>query len=169
MKTVPDIYGQLPAESNIQCKGLCQFACSTIAMTQPEAAYIEEKYALPVLADHPVHGEDMCSALDSAGRCAIYDRRPLICRIWGQTPALECPYGCKPKIEIRANRILKFLEDLRRIGRRMGLPATLYRSGPLESPESIAQMAMKIGLLEEDRGRSFSLNTFPSSRRTHGQ
>ena len=41
------------------------------------------------------HLDLTCSKLQ-AGRCAIYSIRPLICRLWGATKRLPCPWGCKP-------------------------------------------------------------------------
>jgi hypothetical protein len=37
-----------------------------------------------------------CTALSRTHRCKIYAVRPLICRIWGLTEKLRCPYGCVP-------------------------------------------------------------------------
>ncbi len=30
------------------------------------------------------------------GRCSVYEVRPLICRLWGATEAMPCPFGCEP-------------------------------------------------------------------------
>ena len=29
--------------------------------------------------------------------CEVYEERPLICRIFGTTPNMPCPNGCRPK------------------------------------------------------------------------
>lgn len=37
-----------------------------------------------------------CSMMDN-GRCAVYDIRPMICRLWGLSEDMPCPYGCVPE------------------------------------------------------------------------
>ncbi len=37
-----------------------------------------------------------CPALNAQRRCSVYDRRPMICRIWGASKMLVCVWGCKP-------------------------------------------------------------------------
>jgi hypothetical protein len=42
-------------------------------------------------------GEDYyCPALVD-GRCAAYEDRPTICRLWGATESMHCPHGCTPE------------------------------------------------------------------------
>lgn len=38
----------------------------------------------------------LCPALTMLNRCGVYDDRPTICRLWGATAVLSCPYGCVP-------------------------------------------------------------------------
>lgn len=40
-------------------------------------------------------GEGVCTALKEK-RCSIYENRPLVCRLWGVTKAMRCPFGCAP-------------------------------------------------------------------------
>jgi len=37
-----------------------------------------------------------CPHLGEEG-CQVYDERPLICRLFGTTPGLACPNGCRPE------------------------------------------------------------------------
>lgn len=37
-----------------------------------------------------------CEALSNTGRCLAYDRRPIVCRLWGAVEGMPCPYGCRP-------------------------------------------------------------------------
>jgi Fe-S-cluster containining protein len=38
-----------------------------------------------------------CPYLDMATkRCTVHPRRPMICRLYGMTEDLRCPFGCKP-------------------------------------------------------------------------
>lgn len=42
-------------------------------------------------------GETPCPALTREGLCAVYELRPTVCRVWGVTIDLPCPYGCVPE------------------------------------------------------------------------
>lgn len=37
----------------------------------------------------------VCSKLVN-GACGIYEKRPLVCRLYGASSIMRCPYGCKP-------------------------------------------------------------------------
>src|SRR5579863_6962419 len=82
---------------NVACKGLCQRQCGNVPLMPIEATYIEQKYhvSLPVA----IHGENVgrdlafktlginipCPFLSEythAGRCTIYNDRPVICRAY---------------------------------------------------------------------------------------
>lgn len=41
-------------------------------------------------------GHYTCPALQD-GQCSVYDVRPMICRVWGASEDLVCPYGCRPE------------------------------------------------------------------------
>jgi Fe-S-cluster containining protein len=38
-----------------------------------------------------------CDALTAGKRCAVYDLRPLVCRLWGAVESMPCVYGCVPE------------------------------------------------------------------------
>lgn len=38
----------------------------------------------------------VCPALDDRKRCSAYDKRPMICRLWGVVETMKCPHGCRP-------------------------------------------------------------------------
>jgi hypothetical protein len=38
-----------------------------------------------------------CEALTAEKRCAVYELRPALCRLWGVIESMACPYGCKPE------------------------------------------------------------------------
>lgn len=42
-------------------------------------------------------GQMTCPMLSPTGKCTVYTVRPFICRLWGATPTLQCPHGCKPE------------------------------------------------------------------------
>jgi hypothetical protein len=37
-----------------------------------------------------------CPALTDAGQCSIYEKRPMICRIYYADKDRPCPHGCRP-------------------------------------------------------------------------
>jgi Fe-S-cluster containining protein len=83
-----DVYRLVP---DVGCKGLCQDACSVIGYSAIEADALRDNGINP-----PRTGADgRCSHL-VAGRCAIYEHRPLVCRLFGAVRDLACPHGCKP-------------------------------------------------------------------------
>jgi len=87
-RKLEDFYKSLPT---INCKGLCQNSCGPIAMTEFEHSRLIEaagsKLTLTKTGD--------CSMLKD-GRCSVYKVRPLICRLWGLTKEMQCPFGCLP-------------------------------------------------------------------------
>lgn len=99
LAAIQALYEQLPS---IECKGLCWNSCGPIDMSDAERSHIAELgVEIPVFTsersarwalDEPLH----CTALDAFGRCTVYERRPLICRMWGVTESMPCVYGCQP-------------------------------------------------------------------------
>ncbi len=87
--TLESIYSTIP---KIQCLGLCTDACGPILASDAERRAITRAHGsfpspLPNLS---------CDKL-SQGRCSIYNSRPLICRLWGVTREMQCPFGCVPE------------------------------------------------------------------------
>lgn len=87
------LYAELP---HLECRGLCAVSCGAISMGLHEARRIER-----------VSGESLrlmtslsenCPYLE-AERCAVYEARPLVCRLWGMVdaPGLRCDHGCAPE------------------------------------------------------------------------
>jgi len=87
------LYAEVP---DAHCKGLCVDSCGPIAATAGEAGRMfKEASGRPLLL-----AEDLrCGYLDRRGRCAVYEVRPLICRLYGSVddPRMRCPYGCEPE------------------------------------------------------------------------
>jgi Fe-S-cluster containining protein len=83
------IYAELP---DVPCTGQCHTSCSYIGMSEAEHRRIKCEAGVEIeMYQSP------CPALDFAGRCSIYRIRPLICRIYGATERMRCPWGCKPE------------------------------------------------------------------------
>lgn len=85
-----EIYAAVPSP---ECKGLCSISCAHIGMGAIERRHLRSQgIQLPMIDQRP------CPHLDFAGRCSIYEHRPLICRIYGATPQMACEHGCKPTL-----------------------------------------------------------------------
>lgn len=85
------LYAELP--DAMGCKGKCVASCGSVAMTAPEQQRIRARGVRVPRAR--VFGDAGCPALVD-GRCSVYDIRPLICRLWGASDHLPCPFGCVP-------------------------------------------------------------------------
>ena len=72
------------AESGIRLKchaGCCACCQDGLTMTQAEQAVIRKLY--PEIGLEGPHGAGQCAFLDDAGKCRIYEARPLKCRTFG--------------------------------------------------------------------------------------
>lgn len=82
---------------SLRCKGLCVECCELV----PYPERIRDLYpeldlpgtALQVYV-RTLEGKKPCPFLKDA-RCSIYEIRPAICRLWGNTERLRCPFGCE--------------------------------------------------------------------------
>lgn len=111
-----DVYARVP---RINCKGLCSECCGPIMVHEEEARRMERRAGRP-LACSP---EGRCGYLGQDNRCTVYRVRPYVCRVWGVTEGMECPFGCEPeRIQTRAEsyRPLQLMVDL--LGDRMQGP-----------------------------------------------
>lgn len=98
-RAMRELYDRVPS---IACQGLCHDSCGPIEMSTLERRTLAERgvqitdrhTALQLLMDD---GDFDCDALDEDRRCGVYEDRPLICRLWGVTQTLPCPYGCEPE------------------------------------------------------------------------
>lgn len=91
------VYDQVPAMAD--CKGNCWISCGPASMTPWERKRLAD-------AGHRITPDEIarkapydfwCEALGPDGRCLAYEKRPLICRIWGTVEWLPCPWGCRPE------------------------------------------------------------------------
>ncbi len=83
------LYAGLPT---VECRGYCAAACGPILMSRLEWGRIERKVPKGRLDPATL----VCPMLDDAGRCTVYARRPLVCRLYGVAEGMECPFGCVP-------------------------------------------------------------------------
>lgn len=79
-----DLYEKIP---KFECKEGCAECCGPVPFTKWEWEQVEDKRKATSL--------DCPYAV--SGRCDIYDKRPLICRLYGAVRKMKCPHGCKPE------------------------------------------------------------------------
>jgi hypothetical protein len=97
------LYDRVP---DVGCKGLCHQACGPIdGGTRERVRMARAGYPLPtpserrrVVALHQagIERAPNCPALTDNKRCAAYEIRPMICRIYGAAEGMRCEHGCTP-------------------------------------------------------------------------
>lgn len=120
-RKLDELYARVPT---IACQGKCQECCAYIAMSPTEAARMERAsvfVAGDVQAPTDELGQvyipyDPCPFLNPLGRCGVYNDRPMICRLWGVTERMPCPWGCKPERVLPDSEGMKLLAEAMRIG-----------------------------------------------------
>jgi Fe-S-cluster containining protein len=95
-----ELYSRLP---RLDCQGVCADSCGPIPAGGAERERMErargrrlEAPEIRTEIDGHIEACHECSMMDD-GRCSVYDIRPMICRLWGMTELLPCPYGCIPE------------------------------------------------------------------------
>lgn len=103
-KELEDIYSKIPA---IDCKGLCYDQCTLIIALpveldniglNPHFKTLDDGKVLVHLIKQDWNDSDGCLTCPMLkdNKCSIYDKRPLICRLYGVVENMKCRFGCKP-------------------------------------------------------------------------
>jgi Fe-S-cluster containining protein len=92
-----ELYARIPAIPD--CDGRCWTSCGPIDMSDRERQRIGQAGVRITPYQQALAGVDRfwCDALTGDKRCAVYELRPLICRIWGAVESMPCVYGCVPE------------------------------------------------------------------------
>lgn len=78
----------------LDCRGRCHDSCrSPLDASLHEAARVRRVSGVRLV---PGDGCRACSHLDGENRCAVYDDRPMMCRLFGTARGFECEHGCRP-------------------------------------------------------------------------
>jgi Fe-S-cluster containining protein len=117
------IYDRIPSIPD--CQGRCWISCGPIDMSDRERQKIRQAgYKITprdIAIAHP--GTFYCDALTEEKRCAVYESRPLVCRLWGAVENMRCPYGCQPEWWLSDDEAYAMiLESMRAGGGRYELP-----------------------------------------------
>lgn len=83
-KVILALRNRIPA---FKCIPGCHDCCGPIPFSKWEWEQVKDKRRATAI-DCPYIGKDGCD---------IYKHRPIICRLFGTTPRLQCPYGCAPE------------------------------------------------------------------------
>src|SRR5437867_2071830 len=88
------LYAKRLPRPQVECKGFCAVYCKQIPMSQTELERIEH-FRGPI-GEYPEDGT--CPMLTADQRCGIYEIRPLVCRLFGESMrvGLLCEWGCQP-------------------------------------------------------------------------
>lgn len=91
------LYDQIPAIPG--CDGRCWTSCGPVGMSDREGQRIRQAgYRITPYEQAMAEVERFwCEALTGDKRCAVYELRPVICRLWGAVESLPCIYGCVPE------------------------------------------------------------------------
>jgi Fe-S-cluster containining protein len=91
------LYARVPAIPD--CDGRCWISCGPADRSQREDQRIRAAGIRITPADEAgaQPGRYYCEALTAGKQCAVYDIRPMSCRLWGATEGMKCPYGCVPE------------------------------------------------------------------------
>jgi Fe-S-cluster containining protein len=92
-----ELYDRIPAIPD--CDGRCWTSCGPIGMSDRERQRIRQAGYKITPYRQAMRRVDTyrCEALDEGHRCAVYDLRPMVCRLWGAVEGLPCVYGCRPE------------------------------------------------------------------------
>jgi Fe-S-cluster containining protein len=118
------LYATIPT---VQCRKQCQDCCGPIDMSARERERIRQRTgkdvgvgAAPSLLPDERGRLNVCltcNMLTPAGECSVYDIRPVICRVFGVSESLKCPYGCRPNGPYLTDaETVEFLLEANRIG-----------------------------------------------------
>lgn len=114
------LYAQLPS---LDCRGLCWHSCGPVDMSVTERERIADLgvtipgYTAEAAERYRQTGKvDACPALGPFKTCGVHPARPMICRLWGMTETMRCPYGCQPSRVLTEAEGYEFLERSREIG-----------------------------------------------------
>lgn len=136
------LYEELP---HINCAGFCHDSCGPIQVSIREQDRMEKMAGVELTCGLG----PTCSMLTPDRRCGVYEIRPLICRLWGLTESMPCPYGCKPERVVPDDEAMMMIFRSLQIG---GRPTNLQ-----EKTERDIQKQMRLLGEEELRRRACSI------------
>jgi len=107
-KKLHQIYASIP---KIECQGKCTAYCGALGFEKGEM----EEMTKAANGVAPCVDKNLTCNYLVLGRCAIYNDRPTICRIWGLTSKLGCPHGCKRERALSVREVLDITAKVKKI------------------------------------------------------
>lgn len=104
---VKNLYKMIP---KFECIKGCNECCGPVPIIQQEAKNLNLKTCMLPFA----HKSLNCKYSSKQG-CTIYEKRPLLCRLFGVVQKMACPYGGKPEkllSQEQENQILKIYHSI---------------------------------------------------------
>lgn len=91
------LYAQIPRIPG--CDGRCWTSCGPVNLSDRERQRIRAAGHRITPYEQAMASVETfyCEALTGDKRCAVYDLRPMVCRLWGAVENLPCAYGCVPE------------------------------------------------------------------------
>jgi Fe-S-cluster containining protein len=91
------LYDQIPEIPD--CDGRCWQSCGPVGMSDRERQRIRQAGVRIAPYEQAMAAADTywCEALTGGKRCAVYEMRPIICRLWGAVEGMPCVFGCIPE------------------------------------------------------------------------
>jgi hypothetical protein len=135
-----ELYAQIPA--NPDCDGRCWTSCGPIDMSDRERQRIRAAGVRITPYEQAKANLDRfwCDALTGDKRCAVYELRPLVCRLWGVVESMPCVYGCRPD-----GRYLTDIEAYRLIAESMRIGGGKHpNSSAAEIDEGMARESLRM-------------------------
>lgn len=125
LAVLQEIYAQIP---NVDCKGLCWNACAAILVGPYELLRLQTAAGLGLetleLEDAPPGSVLLTNAAKDlvapcpllvAGRCSVYETRPIICRVFGVAEGLPCPHGCTPAKMMTDDQVMQLVRRVNKL------------------------------------------------------
>lgn len=133
-KELRSIWDKVPAMKD--CQGKCQASCGPIPVSGEERRLIEQRSGKKLDWDKDTW---RCNMISKTGYCTVYSVRPLICRIWGATEKLPCPFGCEPEWALSKDEAMELFAELEELtgdgNAREAIAEMLSRMSPKQRAE----------------------------------
>lgn len=121
MSGLQELYARIPAVKG--CKADCSGCCGPVPMLEAERAAVKhmiQPHAAGEIYDYaitPTKPDCMTCAYSTSTGCAIYNDRPLLCRLFGASdePKMRCPYGARAKRPLNKAETMLLMDDYRRL------------------------------------------------------
>lgn len=94
------------------CPRTCSDCCGPVPFTESEFKDLPRKHRRTLSMRKFADGSDKCCFSTPSG-CAIYDRRPLMCRLFGasEQPRMRCPHGVKADNPLTSQETARMVRD----------------------------------------------------------